>query len=169
VAIETSKKEGQESTVAGVGAVLGKLFGSADGSDGRELLWMSLEDFVGKIVETGFRRMRTRLLFLMYTANNWQPGCPAPYRLISGVWRRELQNIIMTIHPGDVFGAWRTSVVSRDIPTLCRAAGTGCNQRLSMRLPQFPDAGRRRFAVNVLTSYFHTSPTAIPNLRKAGP
>jgi acetyl-CoA synthetase len=173
IAIETAKKEGQE-----IDKVLvwrrnpGRTSSEAAIVMGRDFIVEEvLKDYAGKIVEPVSLDAEAPL-FLMYTSGT--TGKPKGCQHRTGGYLAYVagtSKYYQDIHPGDVYWCmadigWITGHSYIVYGPLALAA----TSVLYEGVPQFPDAGRPwRIAERLDVNIFHTSPTAIRMLRKAGP
>jgi len=172
-AVEVAKQEGQE-----VDKVLiwqrypGKYSSSAPMVDGRDFFMNDLlKEYRGKKVEP-VSMPAEGILFLMYTSGS--TGRPKGVQHSIGgylsyvTW---MSKYIQDIHPEDVYWCmadigWITGHSFIVYGPLALAASTVIYEGV----PTYPDAGRTwRIAEELDVNIFHTSPTAIRGLRKAGP
>src|SRR5437667_2649905 len=173
IAIETAKKEGQE-----IDKVLvwrrnpGRTSSEAAMVMGRDFIVEEvLKDYAGKIVEPVSLDAEAPL-FLMYTSGT--TGTPKGCQHRTGGYLAYVagtSKYYQDIHPGDVYWCmadigWITGHSYIVYGPVALAA----TSVLYEGVPQFPDAGRPwRIAERLDVNIFHTSPTAIRMLRKAGP
>ena len=173
IAVETAKKEGQE-----IDKVLvwrrnpGRTSSEAAMVMGRDFIVEEvLKDYAGKIVEPVSLDAEAPL-FLMYTSGT--TGKPKGCQHRTGGYLAYVagtSKYYQDIHPGDVYWCmadigWITGHSYIVYGPLALAA----TSVLYEGVPQFPDAGRPwRIAERLDVNIFHTSPTAIRMLRKAGP
>jgi len=172
-AVQVAKKEGQE-----VDKVLiwqrypGKYSAEAQMVDGRDYFVNDLlEDYRGKKVDP-VPMPAEGILFLMYTSGS--TGRPKGVQHGIGgylsyvTW---MSKFVQDIHPEDVYWCmadigWITGHSFIVYGPLALAASTVIYEGV----PTYPDAGRTwRIAEELEVNIFHTSPTAIRGLRKAGP
>ncbi|SFG00199.1 acetyl-coenzyme A synthetase [Desulfotomaculum arcticum] len=173
VAVEVAKKEGQD-----VDKVLvwrrypGKYSSAAPVVEGRDFFMDELlKEYRGKTVEP-VSMPAEDILFLMYTSGS--TGRPkGAQHSIGGylAYVTWMSKNIQDIHPEDVYWCmadigWITghSFIVYG-PLACAASSV-----IYEGVPTYPDAGRIwRIAEELDVNIFHTSPTAIRQLRKAGP
>ncbi len=172
-AVETAQKLGQD-----VDKVLiwrrypGKYSSPASLVEGRDFFMDELlEKYRGKVVKP-VSMPAEGILFLMYTSGS--TGRPKGVQHSIGgylsyvAW---MSKIIQDIHPEDVYWCmadigWITGHSFIVYGPLAIAASTVIYEGV----PTYPDAGRIwRIAEELDVNIFHTSPTAIRQLRKAGP
>ena len=172
VAIETAKKAGQEiEKVLVWRRYAGKNSTEAPMVMGRDyLLDEVLQDYRGKIVQPVSQDAEAPL-FLMYTSGTTgkpkgcQHGTGGYLAYVTGTAK-----YYQDLHPDDVYWCmadigWITGHSYIVYGPLALAA----TSVLYEGVPQFPDAGRPwRIAERLDVNIFHTSPTAIRMLRKAG-
>lgn len=173
IAVEVAKKEGQD-----VDKVLiwrrypGKYNSSAPVVEGRDFFMDELlKEYRGKTVEP-VSMPAEDILFLMYTSGS--TGRPkGAQHSIGGylAYVTWMSKNIQDIHPEDVYWCmadigWITGHSFIVYGPLACAASTVIYEGI----PTYPDAGRIwRIAEELDVNIFHTSPTAIRQLRKAGP
>jgi len=173
IAVEVAKKEGQD-----VDKVLiwrrypGKYNSSAPVVEGRDFFMDELlKEYRGKTVEP-VPMPAEDILFLMYTSGS--TGRPkGAQHSIGGylAYVTWMSKNIQDIHPEDVYWCmadigWITGHSFIVYGPLACAASTVIYEGI----PTYPDAGRIwRIAEELGVNIFHTSPTAIRQLRKAGP
>jgi acetyl-CoA synthetase len=173
IAIETAKKEGQEiDKVLVWRRYAGKTSSEAPMVMGRDFFVDEvLRDYAGKIVEPVSQDAEAPL-FLMYTSGT--TGKPKGCQHRTGGYLAYVagtSKYYQDIHAGDVYWCmadigWITGHSYIVYGPLALAA----TSVLYEGVPQFPDAGRPwRIAERLDVNIFHTSPTAIRMLRKAGP
>ncbi|MCL6478616.1 MAG: acetate--CoA ligase [Peptococcaceae bacterium] len=173
VAVEVAKKEGQD-----VEKVLiwqrypGKYSSSAPLIEGRDYFMNDLLKKYARIMVEPVSMPAEGILFLMYTSGS--TGRPKGVQHSIGgylsyvAW---MSKVIQDIHPEDVYWCmadigWITGHSFIVYGPLAVAASTVIYEGL----PTYPDAGRVwRIAEELDVNIFHTSPTAIRGLRKAGP
>lgn len=173
VAVEVAKKEGQE-----VDKVLiwqrypGKYSSAAPMVDGRDYFMNDLLKDYARVTVPPVSMPAEGILFLMYTSGS--TGRPKGVQHSIGgylsyvAW---MSKVIQDIHPEDVYWCmadigWITGHSFIVYGPLAVAASTVIYEGL----PTYPDAGRVwRIAEELEVNIFHTSPTAIRGLRKAGP
>ena len=172
IAIETAKKEGQEiDKVLVWRRYAGKISSEAPMVMGRDYFVDEvLPNYSGKIVEPVSQDAEAPL-FLMYTSGT--TGKPKGCQHRTGGYLAYVTGTAkyyQDIHPGDVYWCmadigWITGHSYIVYGPLALAA----TSVLYEGVPQFPDAGRPwRIAERLDVNIFHTSPTAIRMLRKAG-
>ncbi|WP_027364172.1 acetate--CoA ligase [Desulfotruncus alcoholivorax] len=173
IAVEVAKKEGQD-----VDKVLiwrrypGKYSSSAPVIEGRDFFMDELlKEYRGKTVAP-VSMPAEGILFLMYTSGS--TGRPkGAQHSIGGylAYVTWMSKNIQDIHPEDVYWCmadigWITGHSFIVYGPLACAASTVIYEGV----PTYPDAGRIwRIAEELNVNIFHTSPTAIRQLRKAGP
>jgi len=173
IAIETAKKEGQEiDKVLVWRRYAGKTSSEAPMVMGRDFFVDEvLRGYAGKIVEPVSQDAEAPL-FLMYTSGT--TGKPKGCQHRTGGYLAYVagtSKYYQDIHAGDVYWCmadigWITGHSYIVYGPLALAA----TSVLYEGVPQFPDAGRPwRIAERLDVNIFHTSPTAIRMLRKAGP
>ncbi|WP_347491118.1 acetate--CoA ligase [Desulfoscipio sp. XC116] len=173
IAVEVAKKEGQE-----VDKVLvwqrypGKNSSGAPMIDGRDYFMNELMKQYARTTVDPVSMPADGILFLMYTSGS--TGRPKGVQHSIGgylsyvAW---MSKVIQDIHPEDVYWCmadigWITGHSFIVYGPLAIAASTVIYEGL----PTYPDAGRVwRIAEELNVNIFHTSPTAIRGLRKAGP
>ena len=98
-------------------------------------------------------------------------GLPAPHRRLPRLRRRAPRSTSRTSTRRTSTGAWPTSAGSPATRTSSTGRSRSAPPRSSTRASRtYPDAGRPwRIAERLDVNIFHTSPTAIRMLRKAGP
>ncbi|AGL01565.1 acetate--CoA ligase [Desulfoscipio gibsoniae] len=173
LAVEVAKKEGQE-----VDKVLiwqrypGKISSKTPMVEGRDYFMNDLlKQYAGIKVEP-VSMPAEGILFLMYTSGS--TGRPKGVQHSIGgylAYVAWMSKVIQDIHPEDVYWCmadigWITGHSFIVYGPLAVAASTVIYEGL----PTYPDAGRVwRIAEELDVNIFHTSPTAIRGLRKAGP
>jgi len=173
VAIETAKKEGQKIDKV----LVWRRYISRNASEAPMVMGRDyfvdevLQDYRGKIIEPVSLDAEAPL-FLMYTSGT--TGKPKGCQHRTGGYLAYVTGTAkyyQDIHPGDVYWCmadigWITGHSYIVYGPLALAA----TSVLYEGVPQFPDAGRPwRIAERLDVNIFHTSPTAIRMLRKAGP
>ena len=173
IAIETAKKEGQEIDKV----LIWRRYAEKTSSEAPMVMGRDyfvdevLQDYVGKIVEPVSMDAEAPL-FLMYTSGT--TGKPKGCQHRTGGYLAYVagtSKYYQDIHAEDVYWCmadigWITGHSYIVYGPLALAA----TSVLYEGVPQFPDAGRPwRIAERLDVNIFHTSPTAIRMLRKAGP
>src|SRR5947209_9316011 len=173
IAVETARRDGQEIEKVLIWRRHPGKYGSASPMvKGRDyFVDEALKDFRGKKVEPVSMDAEAPL-FLMYTSGS--TGKPKGCQHRTGGYLAYVtgtSKYIQDIHPEDVYWCmadigWITGHSYIVYGPLALAA----TSVLYEGVPQFPDAGRPwRIAERLAVNIFHTSPTAIRMLRKAGP
>lgn len=173
IAVEVAKKEGQE-----VDKVLiwqrypGKYSSAAPMIEGRDYFMNDLlKEYARNTVEP-VPMPAEGILFLMYTSGS--TGRPKGVQHSIGgylAYVAWMSKVIQDIHPEDVYWCmadigWITGHSFIVYGPLAVAAST----LIYEGLPTYPDAGRVwRIAEELDVNIFHTAPTTIRGLRKAGP
>lgn len=172
-AVEVANKEGQD-----VDKVLiwqrypGKYSSSAPMIDGRDYFMNDVLKEYARVTVEPVSMPAEGILFLMYTSGS--TGRPKGVQHSIGgylAYVAWMSKVIQDIHPEDVYWCmadigWITGHSFIVYGPLAVAASTVIYEGL----PTYPDAGRVwRIAEELDVNIFHTSPTAIRGLRKAGP
>ena len=172
LAVETAKKEGQPIDKV----LIWRRYANKYSSDAPMIMGRDfyvedvLKDFAGRIVEP-ISQDAEAPLFLMYTSGT--TGKPKGCQHRTGGYLAYVAGtakLYQDIHPEDVYWCMADiGWITGHSYIVYGPLALGATSVIYEGVPQFPDAGRPwRIAERLDVNIFHTSPTAIRMLRKAG-